>query len=312
MSAPLRILLGPQNPERNIASVVASAELPDGPLAVVSAGWQEAEGDLAELQELVGRPLLDLGLYRRAEAVMQSDAELAAAHRQRQDELKERQRLYRLRLRSLALAARRLQRIDGDSDTLIAERRHAIKQLRALDRHHLKQCEARHRDFEQAVSLVERASIRDQAEQIRDVIAGTAAVIVTGGNVGILVNRLRLFGLAPLLADRPIIAWSAGAMAISRRVVLFHDRMPQGRRDAELFGYGLNLVPGVVAMPDAKHRLRTDTPKRNALMARRFSPDTCLTLNNGSVVVWRGDRIVEVGGARRIGRNGRLGRLRAA
>ena len=312
MSTPLRILLGPQNPERNIGTVIAGADIPDGPLAVISAGWQEAEGDLAELAALVERPLVELGLYQRAEAVMQADPELAAAHRQRQDELKERQRLYRLRLRSLALAARRLQGIDGNSDTLVAERRHAVKQLRALDRHHLKQCEARHGDFADAVSLTKRASIREQVEQIDERLADCVAVIITGGNVGILINRLRLFGLEALLADRPVIAWSAGVMAITRRIVLFHDRMPQGRRDAELFGDGLNLVPGVVAMPDARHRLRTDAPRRNALTARRFSPDTCLTLNNGSAVTWQDDRIVAVNGVRRIDRNGRLGRVRAA
>jgi hypothetical protein len=46
--------------------------------------------------------------------------------------------------------------------------------------------------------------------------------------VAVLVNRLRLFGLGDLVADKTVFAWSAGAMAVSERVVLFHDDPPQG------------------------------------------------------------------------------------
>jgi hypothetical protein len=43
--------------------------LPDGPLAVISAGWQEAEGDIGDVQQFVGRPVRDLTLYQRAEKI---------------------------------------------------------------------------------------------------------------------------------------------------------------------------------------------------------------------------------------------------
>lgn len=312
MTAPLRILLGPQNPTRNVGEAIAGAALADGPLAVVSAGWQEAEGDLAELEAVIGRPLVELGLYRRADAVMQADPELAEAHRQRQDRLQERQRLYRLRLRSLVMAARRLNNIEGDGETLSSERRHAIKQLRALDRHHLKKCEAEYLAFEQETTLADRPSIAPHLEEIGELLEGTAGVVLTGGNVGVLINRLRLFGFQTLLKDKPAIGWSAGAMVMTPRIVLFHDRMPQGRRDAEVFGYGLGLVPGIVAMPDTVHRLRTDAKKRSALLAKRFSPDACVTLNNANALTWQDGRPIEVLGARRIDRKGRLSRLRVA
>lgn len=310
--APERILLGPQNPVRNIGEAVASANLPEGPIAVVSAGWQEAEGDLGELQDIVGRPLEDLGIYVRADAAMAVDEDLAAAHRLRQDRLQERQRLYRLRLKSLALAARRLHRLDDDGDILTAERRHAIKQLRALDRHHLRKCEALYSDFEQSLDLTNRNSLIAHRADIKSILERSVAVIVTGGNIGVLINRLRLFALGEFLDGLPVIGWSAGAMVMAERIVLFHDRMPEGRRDPEVFGHGLGLVEGIIPMPDARHRLRDDARRRYALMARRFAPGTCVTLNNGDLLRWRDGRVVEASGARRFERAGRLGRIRAA
>src|SRR5690606_41913723 len=61
-------------------------------------------------------------------------------------------------------------------------------------------------------------------------------VVITGGNVAILINRLRLFGLGNMLKAKNVVAWSAGAMALCDRIVLFHDNPPQGRRNPEVFG----------------------------------------------------------------------------
>ena len=61
-----RILLGPQHPNVNLGDAFAAAELPDGPIAVISAGWQEAEGDLEHVNRSVQRHLVDLRLYQRA------------------------------------------------------------------------------------------------------------------------------------------------------------------------------------------------------------------------------------------------------
>ncbi len=140
-ATPVRLLLGPQRPVRNLAEAIAAAGIPDGPLAVISAGWQEAEGDIDDVREVVGRPLDDLRLYARADEVFAADEKLAEAYRERQDCLQEQQRLYRQRLRQLALAARQTLRAEADPGMLAAEQRHAIAQQRALDRHHLKRTE---------------------------------------------------------------------------------------------------------------------------------------------------------------------------
>ena len=310
--APLRILLGPQSPTRTVGDAVAGAALPDGPFAVISAAWQEAEADVGELAEVVGRPLEDLRLYARAEALFAGDDGLAHAARLRQRQLQEQQRLYRLRLRHLSLAARQILRAEGDAALIAAERRHAIAQLRALDRHHLQRCEAIWREFETAFDAASHPQLGAHANEIAATIRRCAGVIITGGNVAILINRLRLFGLARMLADTNIVAWSAGAMALTRRIVLYHDRSPEGRRDAEVLGAGCGIVRGLVVLPDARHRLRQGDRGRIELMSRRFSPDACVTLDNDARLQLASDSVVAVDGLRQLDRSGRLTKLKTA
>lgn len=88
----------------------------------------------------------------------------------------------------------------------------------------------------------------------------------------------------------PIIAWSAGAMALSDRIILFHDRPAQGRGDAELLHRGLGLLPGVAPLPHARSRLLLDDPARVALFARRFAPAACVALDERCGVTLHGPR----------------------
>lgn len=310
--APLRLLLGPQRPVRNLAEAIAAAGIPDGPLAVISAGWQEAEGDIDDVREVVGRPLDDLRLYTRADEVFAADEKLAAAYRERQDRLKVQQRLYRQRLRQLAIAARNTLRAKGDPEMLAAEQRHAIAQLRALDRHHLNRTGALHAPFEAAYAPDRHTVLAGHRAEIADRIRATAGVLITGGNVVVLINRMRLFGVGDLLADARVIAWSAGAMALAERIVLFHDRTPEGRRDAEVLGAGTGLVPGCVVLPDARRRLRRRDKHRMTLLARRFGPDTCVVLDSGAALGLEARRVVLASGARRLDRNGQIVRVRTA
>jgi len=251
-------------------------------VAVISAAWQEAEGDIDDVRALVPRPLVDLGLYQRAESLFAREPSLFAAYRERQDRLVELQRLYRLRLRQALLAARNVRRSRAPADLVAGEERHAISQLRALDRHHLTRTASLFDEFEQIRAASE--SVAEHCEAIATAIADCETVIITGGHVLVLLNRLELFGLAPLLRHRHIVAWSAGAMVLSDRVVLFHDETPQGRRDPELLGAGLGLLPGYVFLPDARRRLRQKDVVRIGVFNRRFSPARCLTLNSGALL----------------------------
>lgn len=297
---PIRLLLGPQRPSTNLGTAIRDAGIPDGKIAVISAGWQEAEGDIDDVRALVNRELHDLGLWARAEALFAVDTLLHEAYRKRQESLKELQRLYGRRLRHLTVAARSMLRAEGDPALLLPEQRHAISQLRALDRHHLNRVRSILNEFGQRFDSSLYGAIAEQRAQIAEIIDDAQAVLITGGNVVVTLNRLLLFGVAPLLREKDIVAWSAGAMVLSDNIVLFHDRLPQGRRDAEILGPGICELPGYVILPDAKHRIRENDRARSGAFCRRFSPDTCITLDSGSVLRFEGSKLVQAESVRRI------------
>ena len=311
VAEPIRVLLGPQSPHANIGEAVANAALPDGPLAVISAGWQEAEGDIDDLRALVGRPLEELYLYRRAEEVAAGAPQLKAARRQRQDRLIAQQRIYRLRLRQLSIAARHTLGAEGDADMIAAEQRHAIAQLRALDRHHLRRSESIWRAFNEAHGPESDAALARHAQEIGDTIDRCAGVLITGGNIAILINRMRLFGVERLLRHSNVVAWSAGAMALAKRIVLFHEHSPEGRRDAEVLGAGCGVLSGQVFLPDTQHRLRAGERRRVELLCRRFAPETCIALDNGAELHLDAAGVRRAVAVRRLNRDGRFVTVRA-
>ncbi len=298
--SPVRLLMGPQRPTVNLRRAIDESGLTDARIAVISAGWQEAEGDIDDVRAIVGRELTDLGLYARAEALMAAHPEFHSAYRTRQERLVELQRLYRLRLRHLMVAARQTLRADGDPELLAPEQRHAIAQLRALDRHHLHRVHAIHDDFDGKWSRVQFEPLAGQAAEIEAAIDDADAVLITGGNVVVLLNRILLFGLGRSLRAKHLAAWSAGAMVLSDRVVLFHDRMPLGRRDPELLGAGLGIVPDAILLPDAVRRIREKDTVRTGTYSRRFSPSTCIAMDSGSLLRFENGALVAAEGARRL------------
>lgn len=305
-----RLLLGPQRPVINLDKVVADAAIPDAPIGVISAGWQEAEGDIDDVRALVPQQLTDLNLYHRADQVFGEDPKLQNAYRERQVQLMDLQRLYRLRLRQLMLAARQLRRSDASPDLVAGEERHAISQVRALDRHHLGRIESINAAFNDDINVNNSAALAAQVADIQKTLDACPTVLITGGNVIVLLNRLRLFGVDRLLSNKHIIAWSAGAMVLSDLIVLYHDKTPQGRRDPEVFSAGAGTLPGYVFLPDAERRLRINDAIRVGLFARRFAPATSVTLDSGSVLQFSGTRFERVEGARTLSRRGKLTKVR--
>ncbi|MDJ0938774.1 MAG: Type 1 glutamine amidotransferase-like domain-containing protein [Woeseiaceae bacterium] len=296
----------------NLAEALDASGLPDGPLAVISAGWQEAEADIDDVREVTGRTLEDLRPYQRANDVFKADERLADAYRVRQDRLKEQQQLYRQRLKQLALAALQTLNADGDAEIVAAEQRHAIAQLRALDRHHLHRTESIHAEFDASFNSSSHSLLADQAREMNEIIDRSAGVLITGGNIVVLLNRMRLFDLEASLADTHVAAWSAGAMVLAERIVLFHDRMPLGRRNPEILGGGLGLAPGYVFLADVERRLRQRDRLHVGLMSRRFSPDVCVALDSGSQLLLEGERVDRAEATRRLSHDGRLTKLGAA
>lgn len=301
-------LIGPQRTEPTLAAVVESLGL-RGRLAAITAGWEEREGEDQELRDHLGGRVVNLRVHERAERVYQADSELHAAMRARFDRQRRLQELYRVRLSHELGAARTLlaRRADADvADLIGAACEEALEGLRELDARHMAHVAEIHAEFEARWRPTERADVARAREEIARDLEGCEAVCIAGGHVTVLLNRIRLLGLTKLFGERPLIAWSAGAMVITRRVVLFHDSPPQGPGDAEVLEVGLGLAPGVVALPHADKRLALEDRARVELFARRFVPDLCAVLVRGARLDWDGERWCGAENTRHLGVHGEL------
>jgi hypothetical protein len=280
-------LLGPQRLRPTLVHACDELGL-SGSIATVTAGWQEREAEVEEMREHLGRPVVNLMLHERGERLFAADPELADLYRARQERLRELRDLYRLRLAPTLKAARDVLARPGEEELLEPERRAALQALKTLDAHHLRRVAETHAEFEERARPSERPALLRHRRELARLLRPAVALAVAGGHVAVLLNRLRLFGVLDLAQERPIVAWSAGAMALGSRVVLFHDRPPQGAGDAEVFENGLGLFDDVLPLPHAGKRLALDDPLRVALFARRFSPQTPVVFDAGTRLVRRG------------------------
>jgi hypothetical protein len=280
-------LLGPQRFDPFVASVLDDLGV-DVPVAAVTAGWQEREAEHDELRAHVGRPVDDLGLYRRAEIVHRDDPELFEALRARQDRLRDLQQVYRRRLDAALASARELVGREGDPTLLDPEREDAIDVVRRLDAHHVKRIREVHEGFSERWRPHERDAVARHRDEIAGRLRSVGAILIAGGHVAVVLNRLRLFGIFELANDLPVVAWSAGAMALADRVALFHDSPPQGAGNAEILDAGLGRCPGVVVLPHAARRLRLGDPTRVSILARRMAPAVSIAFDAGARVDFDG------------------------
>jgi hypothetical protein len=286
-------LLGPQRFDPTLAQAVGALGL-DGPLATVTAGWQEREAEVDELHEHLHGRAVNLELHRRGEAVFARDPELAQAHRDRQALFRRLQELYVFRLDSLKRVCRELFSRPGDDGALASERGDAIDALRRLDARHEARLADIHAAWNERWKPLERDAVAHERREIRARMEGVAGLAIAGGHVAVIVNRLRLFGVLELAGDRPVVAWSGGAMACAERIVLFHDHPPQGRGNAELLDRGLGVAPGLVLFPHARRRLALDDEVRLQILSLRFAPARCVLLDDRAILTfdgrnWTGD-----------------------
>ena len=272
-------LLGPQR--RPTLDRVLSSLGVGGPVAVVNAGWQERESDDAEILGLAGGEAVNLRLFARWMTVLQADPEYAEAEREHRQVLDELRQLYLIRLdHALQAQSAVTARTDGHPHTLAMASADALEAVRLLDATHLARVAELHDEFYGTWRLEERGTIAAHREEVRHLLSSAECLVVAGGHVGELVRALHLFHLAPHLPRR-VVAWSAGAMALTERVVLFHDRAAQGASLTEVFDAGISVVPGLVVLPHARRRLLTDDVLRMSGLARRFAPASCLVMDDG-------------------------------
>jgi hypothetical protein len=274
------VLLGPQR-RPTVDAVIRSLGL-EGPFATITAGWQEREPDDRLLSTLLGGHDVNLGLYRRWLDVQDRDPEYAAGQRKLADALSEIEDTYLLRLDYALQAVYALQhRAGGDPDSDPDAIGDAIAAVRELDEAHLHQVNSMRGEFFEELRPHDRPVIAEHRAAVAGLLGEAAALVMAGGHVGVLADVLHLFNIAAVPPSR-IIAWSAGAMALADRIVLFHDRSPQGPGHPEVYGAGLSLLREVVLLPHARARLLLDDPSRMAVFARRFAPAGCILLETGA------------------------------
>jgi hypothetical protein len=284
------ILLGPQR-RPTVGAVVRSLRL-DGPVATITAGWQERETDDGELAALLGGRDANLGLYRRWLDVQDRDPEYAVGERRMQGVLTELQEVYLLRLDHALRAVYALQRRHGRDqpglDQLHADAlAEAIAAVRELDAAHLRHVNNVRGEFYQRLQPHDRPEIARHRADVAAMLGDSAALVIAGGHVGVLADVLHLFNVAAALhpqvdAGRPVIAWSAGAMTLADRIVLFYDRSAHGPGHPEVYGTGLSVLRDVVLLPHARARLLLDDTPRMAVFAQRFGSARCILLETGT------------------------------
>jgi hypothetical protein len=276
------VLLGPQRFLTTAGTVVRGLR-PEGTVATVTAGWQDREPADDELDEVMGGRSRNLRLYERLTDVLETDGHFATealAHRDAMDELAG---IYSLRLQraldSVYAVARRPARRDI-ADAAFAD---AVRDVRDIDAWYLNTVDQLYGELEAAAPVDGSEPVLRHRAEVAEVLRESALLAVAGGHVGILVRCLRLFAVGPP-HELPVVAWSAGAMALTERVVLYNDRGPQGVQGAEVWDRGAGRVRDVVAMPHARRRLRVDDPVRATVIVHRFAPATCLLLDDGTTV----------------------------
>ncbi len=273
-------LLGPQRDVGAARSAVTEL-MPEGQIATINAGWQERETDSEMLNEVLGGRMCNLELYRRWQEILDADAEYAGTETRLNEVLAELQAVYTLRLQHAMAALTTLRHRDAMPPVQQAAIAEMFRSIQALDEWHLRTVAETRDESYARVRLGERDHVVHHRTELARMVGDSTGLVLTGGHVGVLLHLLHVFAMGQLIRP-PVIAWSAGAMALSDRVVLFNDNAPHGFSHAEVYADGLGAFSGVLPFPHPRRRLHLSDGERLAQMARRFAPRQCLLLRRGA------------------------------
>jgi hypothetical protein len=297
-------LLGPLEGVDLAAEVAAFGV--DGPVALVTAGWEEGERNDAEVDRRLGGGTRNLNLYGRRLDVLDSDAVYAEAERQLRTQLDALRDAYLPRVRNALAGVDVVRSRWSEAQAgLGSELDAAIDTIRTLDESHASAIGEAYERFYSQQRPQERPGIARHREEVAAIVASCDAIAIAGGHVGVLNDCLHLFNVAALIEERPLIAWSSGCMAVSERIVVVDDDDPGGRPDA-LFDIGIGVARGMVALPAAKVRLHAHDPDRLAVLARRCAPSVCVLLDPGDRLELHSGRPADLGSVGVVDGNGRV------
>ena len=297
-------LLGPLNDGVDLAAEIGAFGV-DGPVALITAGWEEGERNDAEIDRRLGGGSRNLGLYGRRLDVLSSDAEYAEAERLLRTQLDELREQYQRRLRAalngVDVMRARFADIPGGSGEQLSA---AIDAVRALDDAHAAAMSAAYDRFYAAHPPHDRPLIRAHRDQVASIVGECAAIAIAGGHVGVLNDCLHLCNLASLIDAQPLLVWSSGCMALSERIVVIDDDDPAAR-PTELYDIGIGVAHGIVALP-VSGRLHAHHADGLALLAARFAPRVCVVLDAGDRLELSSGIPADLGAVGVVATDGRL------
>jgi hypothetical protein len=291
------VLLGPQGTTPDVGSAITELGI-RGRVALIRAGYQEREVDDAEMIATLGVPAVNLGLHTRSVEVFAHDTEFTAAYQARQQRLRHIQAFYRVRLDKIEDAAKTVSVRYVDPELLEQEEKVSVDQFRHIDADHIERCNALRAAFDAKWHFLDRELIARHRAELRTLLETCEAIVIAGGHVASLLNRLALFDVLSLAAGKPIIAWSAGAMVLTDRIVLFHDYPPYGSDIAQVLDAGFGLAPKLVVLPDPRRRVNFDAHAGIQRFARRMAPATCVAMDHGARIIFEAGNIVRAIGER--------------
>ena len=276
------ILLGPQRFTTTVGPTVRSLGV-TGRIAMVNSGWEERESDDAELAGHLDDRGVNLRLHHRMMDVLAKDEHFATAALAFRDRVDELRAFYGIRLQGAIDAVHAVARRTSIHAVGPIAEESAMEAVREVDRWYAAELDELYRSVRATAPLDESGTIGWHRGEIGAVLDECEAVVIAGGNVRTLLRTLRVFDVE-LRPEQSVVAWSAGAMALTEEVVLFHDFTPHGVTAAEVHDRGLGRLPSVIALPHAKRRLRLEDHQRMSVLARRFAERRLLLLDDGAVV----------------------------
>jgi len=149
------VLLGPQFHEPTVGTVLDDLDV-SGPVATITAGWQEWESEDTALMRELGGHGVPLRLYQRAERVWAADPALREEHQAMQAQLRTLRSLYNRQLEPAAQAWVELLALEEDEALVEPERRAALEHIQRLDTHLLERIEEIRGDFDARLRPLER------------------------------------------------------------------------------------------------------------------------------------------------------------
>lgn len=296
------ILLGQQQGRPQLCGTLDRWQI-SGPVGLVSAGWEEDEFEDGWVRAAAGRPVVNARLYELADRLFAEDPEVIRLLRERQDELRRLRELNKFQLDHLLAVAREMLRREFLGEPVAVPAGITFEQVRQIDRAYLDLVAGVIGRYEQRIDPASRPSVRTYRERVLEQLNGCRALLIAGGHVGVLLNRLNLSGLLEAFPV-PVIAWSGGAMVLGEKLVFFHHFVPHASGDAELSRFGMRWFRSSLVFPRADERLNLGSRVEVALLARRFSGDCCYALGDESVMEWSSRELVRLDGVRQLMEDG--------